>query len=89
MTYESRGTLISTERPPHGGVYRIMIVSVRWPSASPVPRAAFCASVRFSRESLPTSRIAVPGCCEGRPAAAGSQSTWGMEAKARTGTATV
>ncbi|SKF62610.1 Uncharacterised protein [Mycobacteroides abscessus subsp. abscessus] len=44
----------------------IRMVSVRAPSAVPVPYLRCCSSVRFSRWSLPTSRNTLPGWSAGR-----------------------
>ena len=64
-TYESRGMEISAGLPL-GGMYMIIIVSVRWPAALPVPSFFRSAFDRPSRESEPTSRYVVPGCAAGR-----------------------
>lgn len=82
--YRSRGSDTSAELPV-GERYKIIIVSVRCPATLPVP-SFFCSAFdRPSRESLPTSRIAVPGCCAGR-APAGLASTFVVAFQAWIGT---
>ncbi len=63
-----------------------MMVSVRRPSALPVPSLRRCLAVRSSRLSLPTSRYVDPGCSAGR-SPPGSASTFSILVQAHTGTA--